>query len=120
MIEALALMLEQPRLDAVADRLRDANPELCRAGACPRPVVARTTRCGFAKGWTVKIDPVCGSKLSDDELAFVVGHEWSHTIGIRSEQAADYVGWAMMLRAGFSAQKASRVFATLGAKERRP
>lgn len=115
MIEALALSLATPeaRLESIADRLRTANAELCRQGACPSPVLGKTNRCGWAEGRTVTIDRACFDKLSDDEAAFLVAHEHAHTMGIESEAAADWIGWGMMLRAGFDPERANRIFLTL-------
>ncbi len=120
MIAALALSLAAPeaRLESIADRLRTANAELCRQNACPAPVLGKTSRCGWAERRTVTIDRACFAKLSDDEAAFVVAHEHAHTMGIKSEQAADWVGWAMMLRAGFDPVRANRIYVTLKVRPR--
>lgn len=118
MIEALALAaIEAPqaRLDRVADQLRAGNQELCgAANACRPPSSANTPGCGRARGYDVKIDPGCQARMNDDELAFVIAHEWGHTgSGTANESGADWIARGMVLRAGFDGPRAFRVFVTL-------
>jgi len=114
MIEALALAAIEPpqaRLDRIHERIVAANPELCRQNACPRPVAGKTSRCAVAKGFTVTVDPVCAAKLSDDEMAFVIAHEFAHVAsGTTSERGADWLGYSMIVRAGFDGAKAIQIF----------
>ncbi len=108
------------RLDAIADRLRDANPEWCRANACPSPVLGKTNRCGLAEGYRITIDRKCWSRLAnEDEQAFLVAHEFGHVIsGTRDEQGADFIAHALLTRAGFDATRGWQIFTTLKVRPR--
>ncbi len=119
MMISLALALAaveapQERLDRVADQLRAGDPVACRLDACPRPLLGKTIHCGFAQGFTATIDQRCASRLNDDELAFVIAHEWGHVAtDTRNERGADWFGFTMILRAGFNGERAAQVFTTL-------
>lgn len=108
---ALAAIGPQARLDRLHERIVAANPELCRQNACPRPVLGKTNRCAVAKGFTVTVDPDCAGKLNDDELAFVIAHEFAHVAtGTTSERGADWLGYSLIVRAGFDGAKAIQIF----------
>lgn len=115
----LAAITPQARIDRIADHLRSANPVLCGNGSCPAPVAADTPGCGHAKGFTVKIDPGCLARLTDDEAAFVLAHEWGHvSSGTRDEQVADGFAWVVVANAGLNPRSASQVFLTMKAPHR--
>lgn len=118
MIEALALAALEPpqaRLDRLHERIVAANTDLCAQNACPRPLLGKTARCAVAKGFTVTVDPKCAAKLSDDELAFVLAHEFAHVAtGTTSERGADWLAHSMILRSGFDGQRALMIFDKFG------
>lgn len=115
LVLALAAMEEpEARLDRIVDQLRAGDPVGCRLDACPRPILGETQSCGFAKGFTVTIDRKCADRLNDDQLAFVIAHEWGHVAtDTRNERGADWFGFTMILRAGFNGERAAQVFTTL-------
>jgi len=113
-LASLALAAIEPpqaRLDRLHGQIVAAIPELCAQNACPRPVIGKTSRCAVAKGFTVTADPKCAAKLSDDELAFVLAHEFAHvSTGTTSERGADWLAYSLIVRAGFDGKRAVQVF----------
>lgn len=117
MILALALAaIEAPeaRMDRLHEQIVAGNPVLCRNDACPLPVFGKTAQCATAVRYTVTFDPDCFARMSDPEAAFVIAHETAHVLtGTTNERGADWIGYAMTVRAGFDGTAALGVFAKL-------
>lgn len=116
MIAALALAaIEAPevRMDRLHERMVAASPDLCRSNACPLPVIGETKQCAVAVRYTITFDRDCFARLTDPEAVLIIGHESAHIMGIKSHRGADWIGYAMTVRAGFDGQQAVQVFTKL-------
>ncbi|MEG3177260.1 PDZ domain-containing protein [Sphingomonas sp. RB3P16] len=124
---ALASGLHEPRLQLTVRRAdRTITMEVQGQDSCDvRVIVVSGTRgVANASGNTIRVDTQTEQLLSDDQLAFIIGHEAAHIFlghaateqqlvtkqavaRFAMEQAADALGVRLMLRAGYAPEAAA-------------
>ena len=73
-------------------------------GACGVNLVIKPSReiNAWAKGQTITITTAAIERLSDDELALLLGHEVGHVLNGPDERKADCFGASLAVKSGFT------------------